>query len=382
MRIRADWLLDPALQHVLNMLDAAGYQGLLVGGCVRNALLGAPERTDIDIATDASPDAVIGLAQAAGLKSVPTGIEHGTVTVVSGGQGVEITTFRRDVETDGRHAVVSFTRDIAEDAARRDFTMNALYARADGTVLDPLGQGIADLQARHVRFVGEPSQRIREDYLRILRFFRFSAWYGDPALGMDAEGFAACAALSEGIEGLSHERVGHEIRKLLLAPDPAPAVAAMRASGALAHALPGADDRALSVLVHLEAGLAPMFLRRLAVLGGEDPADALRLSRAEARDLARIRNGALSGEGAMLLGYRLGADLGRDAVLVQAALTEAPPARDWRADVATGAAQILPIKAADLPAEVQGAEIGKRLRAAENRWIASGFKLGRDDLLD
>src|SRR5690606_12242514 len=173
-------------------------------------------------------------------------------TVIAGHEPHEITTFRRDVETLGRHAVVAFSDRIEEDAARRDFTMNALYSRADGQVLDPLGSGLADLAARHVRFVGNPEDRIREDYLRILRFFRFTAWYGDPAEGPDPDGLAACAEHALGLEGLSRERVGAEIKKLLSAPDPAPAVAAMQATGVLRHVLPGADARAVGPLVHLE----------------------------------------------------------------------------------------------------------------------------------
>ena len=209
------------------------------------------------------------LAAAAGLAAVPTGIDHGTVTLLSDGQPFEVTTFRRDVETFGRHATVAFSTDIAEDAARRDFTMNALYAEPDGTLVDPLG-GLADLRARRVRFVGDPARRIAEDYLRILRFFRIHAWYGDPAGGLDPEGLAACAALQEGLDSLSRERVGAEIAKLLAARDPAPAVAAMAATGILARVLPGADPRALAPLVHLEAGagLAPRWQRRLAALGG------------------------------------------------------------------------------------------------------------------
>ncbi|WP_374290718.1 CCA tRNA nucleotidyltransferase [Paenirhodobacter enshiensis] len=380
MKIAADWLTSASVQQVLGMLSGAGYRGFLVGGCVRNALLGRPV-ADIDIATDALPETVAALAGAAGLKSVPTGIEHGTVTVIAGGAPHEVTTFRRDTHTDGRHATVAFTTDIAEDAARRDFTMNALYAAADGTVLDPVGTGLADLAAGRVRFVGEPERRIREDYLRILRFFRFSALYGDPGLGLDAGGLAACAALADGIDGLSRERIGHEMRRLLDAPDPAPAVAAMRAAGVLAHVLPGADDRSLPVLVHLEDGQAPDWLCRLAVLGGEDAADALRLSRAEARDLARLRQAALEGGDPAVLGYRLGARIGAAAVLTHAALSEMAPPAGWAGAVAFGARQRFPLRAADLPEGVVGPEIGRRLRALEERWIASGFRAGRDDLL-
>ncbi len=246
----APWLDDPATRAVCRALTGSGHQALFVGGCVRNALLGRPV-ADIDIATDATPEEVMALAGAAGLHPVPTGIAHGTVTVVAEGRPFEVTTFRRDVETFGRRAVVAYTRDIAEDAARRDFTMNALYAGPDGTVVDPLG-GLPDLLARRVRFVGDPAARIAEDYLRILRFFRIHAWYGDPASGLDADGLAACAAAQAGLARLSRERVGAETAKLLAAADPAPAVAAMAAAGILARVLPGADATPLAALVHLE----------------------------------------------------------------------------------------------------------------------------------
>lgn len=381
MRLTGAWIEAAHVQRVLAMLEAGGHLAFLVGGCVRNAALGTAV-SDIDISTDARPEQVVALAEAAGLRAVPTGIEHGTVTVIADHEPHEITTFRRDIETFGRHATVAFSTRIEEDAARRDFTMNALYARADGTVLDPLGEGLADLAARRLRFVGEPTQRIREDFLRILRFFRFTAWYGAPEEGFDAEGLAACAMLAEGIERLSRERVGHEMRKLLGAPDPAPAVAAMAATGILPHVLPGADPAGLAPLVHLEAGLPADPIRRLAVLGGTDPAERLRLSKPEARRLERLREGALSGAGPAVLGYRLGARDGLDAVLIQAALTGMPPAETSRNRVEFGAAQRFPVQAADLMPALQGAALGARLKELEARWIASGFALDRAALLD
>ncbi|ETD86259.1 CCA tRNA nucleotidyltransferase [Rhodobacter capsulatus] len=380
MKITGDWLTAGHVQKVLAMLSDGGHQALLVGGCVRNAALVQPV-SDIDIATDAPPERVMALAKAAGLKPVPTGIEHGTVTVVADHVGHEVTTFRRDVETFGRHAIVAFSTDLREDAARRDFTMNALYATADGTVLDPLGEGLADLSARRLRFVGDPAQRITEDYLRILRFFRFTAWYGDPDHGMDAEGLAACAAFSAGIETLSRERIGHEMRKLLSAPDPAPAVAAMAASGVLAQVLPGAEARFLAPLVHLEGSVPADPLRRLACLGGEDPADRLRLSKAEARRLERLRE-ALGDPGSDAeLGYRYGAEIGRDALLIRGASLGQEIPESSRNRVAFGAAQRFPVTAADLMPKHQGPALGAKLKELERRWIASGFSLSREALL-
>jgi poly(A) polymerase len=378
-RIAGEWLEAPTTQRVCAALTEAGHQAFLVGGCVRNALLGHPV-ADIDIATDAPPDAVTALATAAGLHPVPTGIIHGTVTVVADGQPFEVTTFRRDVETFGRHAVVAFSTEIAEDAARRDFTMNALYARADGRVVDPLG-GLPDLLARRVRFVGDPDLRIAEDYLRILRFFRIHAWYGDPAGGLDPEGLAACAAAQDGLAQLSRERVGAEIAKLLAAPDPTPAVAAMAAAGILARVLPGADPRALGPLVHLEAGAgaAPRWQRRLAALGWQpDWADALRLSRADARALRTTAAALDAGEPAAATAYRRGPDAARDAALIEAARRGERPPADLEAELARGAAAVFPLAAAELG--LSGPALGQALERLETAWIASDFALGPADL--
>ncbi len=379
MKVSGQWLERAVTQAVCRALTDAGHRALFVGGCVRNALLGAAV-ADIDIATDALPQTVVELAEKAGLKPVPTGMDHGTVTVVSGGLAHEVTTFRKDVETFGRHATVAFSGDVAEDARRRDFTMNALYARPDGTVIDPLG-GLSDLRARRVRFIENPQDRIREDYLRILRFFRFHAWYGQG--GLDPEGLAACAEMADGIEDLSRERLGAEMLKLLAAPDPAPAVAAMRASGVLGRVLPGAGDRLLAPLVHLEAGTgaAPDPIRRLAALGGEGVAGRLRLSRAQARRLARLGDGMAGTAPAAELGYREGLDAGRDIVLLRAAATGEAVTKDALDELALGAQARFPLAAADLMPALSGPALGRRLDELERRWIASGFALGRDELL-
>ena len=343
---------------------------------MRNALMNIPV-TDVDIATDARPETVIKRAEAVGLRAVPTGLAHGTVTVVAEGQGFEVTTFRRDVETFGRHATVAFSQDLAEDAARRDFTINALYARSDGTVLDPLG-GLPDLAARRIRFVGDPDARIREDYLRILRFFRFHAQYGERAAGIDAEGLAACAAGADGIARLSAERIGAEMRKLLSVPDPAPTVAAMGQSGVLRHVLPESNAQALAVLVHLEEDIPADWLRRLVVLGGQ--VTGLRLKRSEARALDKLRAAIRTTQPATELGYRLGYELGVSAVLARAALLETPLNTGWRNDVQRGSKARFPLRAVDLP-HLQGAALGAELQRLEKLWIASDFSRGKAALL-
>lgn len=380
-RVNGPWIDRPETQAVCRALTDAGYQALFVGGCVRNTLLGEPV-SDIDISTNALPEIVSDLAETAGLKAVPTGIDHGTITVVSGGLPHEVTTFRHDVETDGRRAVVAYTDKVEEDARRRDFTMNALYARSDGTLIDPLG-GLPDLRARRVFFIEDASARIREDYLRILRFFRFHAWYGDPQAGIDPDGLAACAALSEGLETLSKERVGAEVRKLLGAPDPAPAVASMQAAGCLARVLPGADGRGLPMLIELEAanGALPDPIRRLAVMGGHDHGDYLRLSRADARRLGVILDGVDNVKGPAELAYRYGPEPAHDILMVRAALLETPLPTGFEAAIEDGAKAVFPVTSRDLVSAVSGAALGRRLKELEAKWIASGFALTRKELL-
>jgi len=226
------WMTAPATAAVFDALEAEGGTGCarFVGGCVRNALVGRPI-DDIDIATTLTPDRVVKALKSAGLGAVPTGIEHGTVTAVSSRKPHEITTLRRDVTTDGRRATVAFTDDWAKDAQRRDFTLNALYADRDGTLFDPTGQGVADARAGRIVFVGVPEQRLGEDHLRNLRFFRFLAWFGKGA--PDANALAACAAVKDNIESLSAERVSKEMLKVLAADDPREAVRLMAETGVL-----------------------------------------------------------------------------------------------------------------------------------------------------
>lgn len=380
-KVQGHWFDQDETQAVCAALTDAGYQALFVGGCVRNALLGE-EVGDIDIATDALPDQVTQAAKKAGLKPVPTGIDHGTITVVSGGIPHEVTTFRHDVETDGRRAVVAYTDKVDEDARRRDFTMNALYARPDGTLVDPLG-GLPDLRARRVLFIEDARDRIKEDYLRILRFFRFFAWYGDPQPGIDPEGLSACAELSDGLDTLSKERIGGEICKLLSAPDPAPAVAAMSHAGCLSRVLPGAIPKSLPVLVDFEAslGVLPDAMRRLAVLGGEDPQQNLRLSRARSRRLDVLRAQALDGTGSAELAYRHGSQIAHDVILVRSALTESALPAGLEAEISRGANAEFPITASDLRPGFEGAALGARLKELERRWIESGFAMTREALL-
>jgi len=286
------WLQDAAVQRVFAMLNADGGEGRVVGGAVRNALMGAPI-SDVDFATTNLPQVVMERAAAAGIKAVPTGIDHGTVTLVIDGRGFEVTTLRQDVETDGRRAKVSFGTDWQADAERRDFTINALYATADGDVVD-LVNGLPDIETKTLRFIGDAHQRIAEDYLRVLRFFRFFAYYGSGR--PDADGLRASARAKDKLDSLSAERVWSELRKLLAAPDPSRALLWMRTSGVLTAVLPETEKwgiDAIHGLVATETALKwqPDPMLRLAAIIPPDGerirvmADRLRLSRAEAEAL-------------------------------------------------------------------------------------------------
>jgi poly(A) polymerase len=272
---------------------------------------------------------------------------------------------------------------MADDARRRDFTMNALYADRTGAVVDPLGQGLADLAARRIRFIEDAEARIREDYLRILRFFRFHAWYGHPADGMDPETLAPIAENVAGIDSLSRERVGHEMRRLLEARDPAPSLAAMAATGVLGRVLPGADSRFVAPLVHAEEelGIAPDAMRRLAALGGDAPAEVLKLSKAEARRRDELIEALASGAPMAELGYRHGVGTAMDAALLRAAFEGRMPDATAEGEARRGAAARFPVSAADLMPRLQGAALGRALKALEERWIASGFTQPRRPLV-
>ncbi len=382
MKITADWLNSEASSAVMSLFSQAGKQAYFVGGCVRNALLDLPA-SDLDIATNAPPELVLKLARNASLKAIPTGIEHGTITVIHGDTAFEVTTFRRDVQTDGRRAVVAFADNITDDARRRDFTMNALYADAQGQVFDPL-DGLPDLLARRVRFIDDAAQRIAEDHLRILRFFRFFAWYGDPENGLDAEGLAACAAGADGIERLSRERIGAEMRKLLAAENPAPATAAMAQAGILARVLPGADARALPVLVHLEQqlGLPAQWQRRLLVLGGEDVPARLRLSKAEEKSLTAGLKIIETGMAPVKAGYLFGQEIAQNALLASAALLSAEVDPQNIGEITRGAKAVFPVSARDLMPEFTGKALGVRLEQLQEAWFKSGLRASKSELLD
>ena len=342
-----------------------------VGGAVRDTLLGL-EANDIDIATPLEPVEVIARLDAAGIRSVPTGLRHGTITAIREGGNVEITTLRRDVSTDGRHADVAFSHDWKEDAARRDFTINALYADPETLeVFDWFG-GRDDLRDKRVRFIGDARQRIREDHLRILRYFRFQARFGSQPPDKQAED--ACSELASTLKGLSRERIGWELQNLLALPDPAPTVARMAEMGVLGAILPEAEPQALARLIAAETreGIEPDAIRRLAALLPPDVATAeqvaarLRLSIAQKKRLMLAAKRDGSGADPHALAYRIGHEATTDRLLLGG--QDTAPLRGWEAPV-------FPLKGGAIVARgvAAGPEVARILRAVEADWIDEGF---------
>jgi poly(A) polymerase len=389
-RLDAGWLRQRPLAQLLAVLARDGEEARVVGGAVRNTLLGEPHG-DIDIATTAVPEEVVRRVEAAGFKAVPTGIEHGTVTVIAHGHPFEVTTLREDVETFGRHARVAFGRDWRRDAERRDFTMNALSLGPDGTLYDYVG-GLADLKARRVRFIGEAKTRIAEDSLRILRFFRFHAVYGR---GLpDADGVHACIAGRAGLEQLSRERVRMEMLKLLLAVHAVPTLAVMTETGLLETVLGGVPNLAsTSNVIKLEHALdlPADAVRRLGALGvavtedAERLRDRLRLSNHEYERLNSMADGWWrinaqwdERQGRVLL-YRLRRERYTDRLLLAWSRADEGVADPrWRT-LATlpdrWTAPVFPLKAADFLARglAKGPALGAAMRAAETAWVAADF---------
>ena len=387
------FLDDPRLLDLLAILNADGEQARVVGGAVRNALIGAPPG-DIDIATTAVPEVVIARAKAAKLRSIPTGVAHGTVTVVVAGFAFEVTTLREDVETDGRHAVVRFGRDFEADALRRDFTINALSVEADGRLHDYTG-GIDDLEAGRVRFIGDPDTRIREDYLRILRFFRFSAFYGTGPF--DTAGLEASRRNTDGMGRLSRERVRAELMKLLLAPRAADVITAMEDFHLLQPIVglpcrPRRFQRLLQIMAL--RGMRPDAMLSLAALAVTDDSaperlrDSLRLSNEERNRLARLaarvrrsRDSAAPPDAHALsaLLFAEGRQTAVDVVTLWHVDSSAS-AEDvsWQAAArfaASTAVPALPVSGSDIMARGirSGPMVGQVLKELQALWIRAGF---------
>ena len=392
------WMQTPAVLELFSALPDGSLR--FVGGCVRNALWGEPVG-DIDLACQLDPAEVTQALKAAGVRYVPTGIEHGTVTAVISGMPYEITSLRRDVETDGRRATVAYTKDWAEDAQRRDLTINALYADLSGEIFDPTGQGLEDLRVRKFRFVGEADERVREDYLRILRFFRFLAWYGGQDT-VDAVSLKACREHQTGIKTLSVERIWMEMKKLLSAPNPMRACHIMLTNGVLERVFPEANNvDGLEALVKLEAreGLAADPLLRLMAMSAREPLQMalltkrLKMSKAES---ARLRGWADDGA-------QLSTDMtekeklaaiytsGKSVIIDRARLRAAGAADPIQSSRWTALAELasdwevptFPLSGKDMveAGVPKGPAMGKALKALEALWVRSGFSTQKPQLL-
>lgn len=375
------WLEKPHLQKVIAALENAAPGGArYVGGCVRDSLLGDTPK-DFDVATTLTPNEVSDAVKKAGLRAVPTGIEHGTVTVIVDHQGVEVTTLRADITTDGRRASVAFTADWAVDAARRDFTVNAIYLTPDGALFDPVG-GLSDIKSKTVRFIGDPEQRIREDFLRILRFFRFSARFADT---FDAAGTKAIAKLKDGVSTLSAERIGAEFSAILALPRADSALEAMIDTGVLSEIWAAPANIVAVACLKSKAPHAPSPIVLAALFGeaGDGIGAALRLSNAE----KAMRTAALNGAGDITSGleskniraliYKLGRDVFFDAAALAAANRKIDDADFERMSSIADAWRLpsFPFSGKDIIAHgiKPGPAIAQILLATETAWIAEDF---------
>lgn len=401
------WFKDPALARVLALLNSDGGEARIVGGAVRNSLLGIPV-ADVDIATTLRPNDVLERAEAQSIKAIPTGIDHGTVTLVADGRAFEVTTLRTDVATDGRHAQVAFGTDWQADAERRDLTINALYTDADGTVVDLVG-GLADIETRTVRFIGVAAERIAEDYLRILRFFRFFAHYGSGR--PDADGLRASAQAKSKLATLSAERVWSEMKKLLEAKDPGRALLWMRQAGVLTEILPETEKWGIDAIPALVAaeqalGWTPQALLRLAAIVPPDAerlealADRLRMSKSDAGYLLGWAKAPKVADGIADVAFdRLLYRNGADGIVVQLklalaaartkvedgieAMQKAARLQVLLARAASWTKPVFPLTGADVLATgiAAGPKVGEILSTLEHQWVEGNFASDRATLI-
>ena len=369
---QAEWTRREDLAQLIAALGADNTR--YVGGAVRDSMLGK-DIHDIDCATPLPPVEVIDRCKEAGIRTVPTGIDHGTITAIMEGGNVEITTLRRDVSTDGRRATVAFTKEWKEDASRRDFTINALYAHPETLEISDYFGGVEDLEAGRVRFIGDARERIREDHLRILRYFRFQTRFGDD---WDDEATSACEELASTLKGLSRERVGWELQNLLNLPDPSPTIFKMRELGVLQEVLPESGKREAGRLAELirserDYGVGPDAMRRLAALLPPVPAVSeavsarLRLSRSQRERLVCVAARDMrDGEAPLALAYYEGVDCARDRLL----LTRTDPGvlEGWEAPQ-------LPLKGGEIVERgiARGPQVARTLQAVERKWVEEGF---------
>ena len=379
----AKWRSTQTVKAVLDGVRELGKKIYFVGGCVRNELLGKDvAETDIDFATTAEPDEVVALAKAKGWDVQTRGKLFGTVMVIVDGTSFDVTTFRKDLQTFGRHAIVEYSENIVEDAKRRDFTMNALYVGRDGILIDPL-DGLPDLRSGIVRFIGNAEERIREDYLRMLRYFRMHAHYSKDKETFDDAALEAIRSCAPYVFVLTKERIGREIRRLLEADDPSRCLIKMEEVGLLTEILPGSCANAVGQLAKIQSklGIKPSPSAWLASMQPSDVAEELRLSRPEEMKINQITRHSASTETAVELANRLGSNLAIEIVMTRAAIRSEIPESGVVETVERAASAKFPVSAKDLMPDFAGPELGAELERLRSRWVESDFRMKRSELL-
>ena len=375
------WLRNPSAQKLSKLYKNFGYQVLFVGGCVRNTILKMPV-TDIDLATDAQPEEIIKIAKENNIRFVPTGLAHGTITLIIDNKNYQITTFRTDFDHDGRYAKVEFTESLLLDASRRDLTINALYCNDVGEVIDPLN-GLDDIKKQKIKFIGNPNERIKEDNLRILRFFRFQAIYGNKNLEIDSIALEACHNHKSKLAALSKERITSELRKILSAPNPLEVIIKMNETGVLNELFQNVSIDSLEAYLKTEEKfkININWLGRLLSLQVTQEEESLKLTRCEFKFLKQTKSAIENQIHVLEFSYYNGVENGKIYSILQNFRHNIILSKNLLNQINSLATKKFPITAKDLMPEIRGKKLGEALRSLEDRWIKSNFTLSKKDLL-
>lgn len=375
------WLRNPSAQKLSKLYKSFGYQVLFVGGCVRNTILKMPV-TDIDLATDAQPEEIIKIAKENNIRFVPTGLAHGTITLIIDNKNYQITTFRTDFDHDGRYAKVEFTESLLLDASRRDLTINALYCNDVGEVIDPLN-GLDDIKKQKIKFIGNPNERIKEDNLRILRFFRFQAIYGNKNLEIDSIALEACHNHKSKLAALSKERITSELRKILSAPNPLEVIIKMNETGVLNELFQNVSIDSLEAYLKTEEKfkININWLGRLLSLQVTQEEESLKLTRCEFKFLKQTKSAIENQIHVLEFSYYNGVENGKIYSILQNFRHNIILSKNLLNQINSLATKKFPITAKDLMPEIRGKKLGEALRSLEDRWIKSNFTLSKKDLL-
>lgn len=375
------WLRNPSAQKLSKLYKNFGYQVLFVGGCVRNTILKMPV-TDIDLATDAQPEEIIKIAKENNIRFVPTGLAHGTITLIIDNKNYQITTFRTDFDHDGRYAKVEFTESLLLDASRRDLTINALYCNHVGEVIDPLN-GLNDIKKQKIKFIGNPNERIKEDNLRILRFFRFQAIYGNKNLEIDSIALEACHNHKSKLAALSKERITSELRKILSAPNPLEVIIKMNETGVLNELFQKVSIDSLEAYLKTEKKfkININWLGRLLSLQVTQEEESLKLTRCEFKFLKQTKSAIENQIHVLEFSYYNGVENGKIYSILQNFRHNIILSKNLLNQINSLATKRFPITAKDLMPEISGKKLGEALRSLEDRWIKSNFTLSKKELL-